>query len=187
MRPRFLPALVFALLLVTPRIGADEVQDRRAELGVRLFRTLLAADVDLTKRTVENNQLLVVFYYVDDKRRAEELAARFRGNPPEKIRDMAILTEVTNDAGFANYGTRAPAAVFIAQPPNANLLKSVIRFGIDHHLIIYSPYEGHVERGVLGGIAVEAQVRPFVNLATLAASRVSLKPIFLQVTKVHRR
>lgn len=187
MRPRFLPVLVFALMTAAPLIGADEVQARRAEFGVRLFRTLLAADLDLPKKTVENNQLLVVFYYVDDKRRAEELAVRFTGNPPEKIREMGIITEVTNDATFAKYATRAPAAVFIAQPPNASQLSSVIKFGIDRHLIIYSPFEGHVERGVLGGIAVEAQVRPFVNLATLAASHVSLKPIFLQVTKVHRR
>lgn len=187
MRPRFLPVLVFALLIAAPLIGADDVQARRAELGVRLFRTLLAADLDITKKTVENNQLLVVFYYVDDKRRAEELAARFMGNPPEKVRDMTVVTEVTNDATFAKYATRAPAAVFIAQPPKQNLLRSVIKFGIDRRLIIYSPFEGHVERGVLGGIAVEAQVRPFVNLATLEASRISLKAFFLQVTKVYRQ
>jgi hypothetical protein len=186
MNPRVRLAVVFLLLLVVPLRGADDVQSRRAEFGVRLFRTLLAADLDLAKKTVENNQLLVVFYYVDDKRRAEELAARFVGSPPEKVRDMTVVAEVTNDPAFAKYGTRAPAAVFIAQPPNASLLRSVIKFGIDRRLIVYSPFEGHVERGVLGGIAVEAQVRPFVNLATLEASHVSLKSFFLQVTKVYR-
>lgn len=177
---------VLSLLVLTPLHAADEVQSRRADLGVRLFRTLLAADLDLTRKTVENNQLLVVFFYVDDKRRAEELAARFVGNPPETVRDMQVIAEVSNDAAFSKYAARGPAAVFITQAPNANVLRSVIRFGIERHLIVYSPFEGHVERGVLGGLAVEAQVRPFVNLATLEASRISLKSFFLQVTKVTR-
>ena len=186
MKPGSLLVVVFSLVLLVPAHAADDVQTRRAELGVRLFRTLLAADLDLPKKTVENNQLLVVFFYVDDKRRAEELAARFVGNPPEKVRDMAVIAEVTNDAAFAKYASRGPAAVFIAQPPNAGALRSVIRYGIDRHVIVYSPFEGHVEKGVLGGIAVEAQVRPFVNLGTLEASRISLKSFFLQVTKVTR-
>jgi hypothetical protein len=186
MKPRVLPAVVFLLLTLVPLHAADDVQSRRAELGVRLFRTLLAADLDLTKKTVENNQLLVVFYYVDDKRRAEELASRFVGSPPEKVREMAVIAEVTNDAAFAKYAARGPAAVFITQSPNASVLRSVIRFGIDRRVIVYSPFEGHVEKGVLGGLAVEAQVRPFVNLATLEASKISLKQFFLQVTKVTR-
>jgi hypothetical protein len=175
--------LVLSLLLLAPAYGADEVQSRRADLGVRLFRTLLAADLDLPKKTVENNQLLVVFYYVDDKRRAEELASRFVGQPAEKVRDMVVITEVSNDPAFAKYATRGPAAVFIAQPPNASLLRSVIKFGIDRHLIVYSPFEGHVEKGVLGGLAVEAQVKPFVNMTTLDQSHVSLKAFFMQVAK----
>ena len=38
-------------------------------------------------------------------------------------------------------------------------------------MIVYSPFEGHVESGVLGGLSVEAQVRPYVNRATLEASQ----------------
>ena len=186
MKARIRSILVLSLLLVMPLHGADEVQSRRAELGVNLLRTLLAADVDLARKTVDDNQLLVVFYYVDDRRRAEELASKFVGNPPKTVRDMRVITEVTNDAAFAKYAARGPAAVFIAQPPNAKLLKSVIKFGIDRHVIVYSPFEGHVERGVLGGLAVEAQVKPYVNLATLEASRITLKSFFMDVTKKTR-
>jgi hypothetical protein len=72
------------------------------------------------------------------------------------------------------------------QAPAQNTLKSIIKYGIDHHVIVYSPFEGHVERGVLGGLAVEAQVRPYVNLTTLDASNITLKPLFFKVTKVFR-
>ena len=41
-------------------------------------------------------------------------------------------------------------------------------------------------RSILGGLSVEAQVRPYVNLSTLSASNISLKPLFFKVTKVYR-
>jgi len=64
--------------------------------------------------------------------------------------------------------------------------RPVVRYGIDHHVIVYSPFEGDVERGILGGIAVEAQVRPYVNAATLTASNITFKSLFFKVTKVFR-
>ncbi|HEX8154652.1 MAG TPA: hypothetical protein VF698_16080, partial [Thermoanaerobaculia bacterium] len=62
---------------------------------------------------------------------------------------------------------------------------SLVKYGIDRRLIVYSPFEGHVESGVTGGLSVEAQVRPFVNSTTLAASHIALKDFFLKVTKVY--
>jgi hypothetical protein len=85
---------------------------------------------------------------------------------------------------MAGLGTRAPAGIFIAQAPPRAALSSLIKYGIGHHVIVYSPFEGHVELGVLGGLSVEAQVRPFLNRATLESSQISLKPFFLSVAKV---
>ncbi|HEX3580656.1 MAG TPA: hypothetical protein VH087_02760, partial [Thermoanaerobaculia bacterium] len=62
---RPLVALLLALVLPSLLLG-DEVNDRRAAAGIRLFRALLAADLDLPKKTVAPNQLLIVFFYVDD-------------------------------------------------------------------------------------------------------------------------
>ncbi len=53
-------------------------------------------------------------------------------------------------------------------------------------MILYSPFEGDVERGVTAGLSIEAKVLPFVNQRTLEASGVELKPFFLKVAKVHR-
>jgi hypothetical protein len=178
--------LVAAALLVFTCgvLFADDVEDRRASAGVRLFRALLAADVDLPKKT-EGNQLVVVFYYVNDPRRATDLAARFVQESKE-LRGMAVTTEIANDAAMAQLGTRTPAGIFIAQAPSRASLMSLVRYGIAHRVIVYSPFEGHVELGVLGGLSVEAQVRPFLNRATLEASQISLKPFFLSVAKVFR-
>jgi hypothetical protein len=162
---------------------ADEATERRMQAGARLFRALLAADVDLPKKTTGGNQLLIIFYADGNARQAGELAASFAA---ADLRGLAVVAEATNDASLARYVTRVPAGIFIASATPRPVLQSLIRYGIEHHVIVYSPFEGDVELGVLGGLAIEAQVRPFVNRATLEASRITLKSFFLQVAKVYR-
>ena len=175
------------LIAFTPWSHADEVQNRRTRAGVRLFRSLLSADLDLTKKTTPSNELLIVFV-AQNRRNGEELSTLFlsESKEKEKLRGMPIISEISPDASLAAYSKRVPAGIFICEPLNKQALAAVIRYGIEHHVVVYSPYEGHVESGVLGGLSVEAQVRPFVNHATLQASNISLKQFFLEVAKVHR-
>jgi hypothetical protein len=179
--------IALAVALGAP-LAADDLADVRAQAGARLFRAFLSADVDVDRKKVEKDQILVVFLYADDRQRAAGLAASFAGNPKDAItiHGAPVLVELSSDTSLASYAGRVPAGIFLVQPPSQNTLKSIIRYGIDHHVIVYSPFEGHVERGVLGGLAVEAQVRPYVNLTTLDASNITLKPLFFKVTKVFR-
>lgn len=179
--------MALAVALGAPLV-ADDLADVRAQAGARLFRAFLSADVDIDHKKVEKEQILVVFLYTDDRQRAADLAGSFAGNPKDAvtIHGTPVLVELSSDTSLASYGARIPAGIFLAQPPSQNTLKSIIKYGIDHHVIVYSPFEGHVERGVLGGLAVEAQVRPYVNLSTLGASNITLKPLFFKVTKVFR-
>ena len=195
MRPRpglcLLASLAGALYALSPRqIAADAYQDRRAETGTKLFRALLAADLDLERKTTSDGRLLVLFFYTDDRKRAEERAKAFgKGATPEAvepIRSLPVSLETTSDASFAQYPKRVPAGIFLAQAPDAATLRAIVRFGIANKVIVYSPFEGHVESGVLGGLAVEAQVRPYINEGTLTASNIRLKDFFLKVTKVYR-
>ena len=163
--------------------SADEVQDRRAEAGVRLFRALLAADLDLAKKTSGNNQLLIAFFYAGDARRAKTAATAFATGD---IRGLSVASEATNDPTFASFAGRVPAGIFILDPLPKPALQALIRYGIDHHIIVYSPFEGDVESGVLAGLSIEAQVRPFLNQATLDASHITIKPFFLKVSKVYQ-
>jgi hypothetical protein len=149
---------------------------------------MLAADLNLEKKTLVDGRLLVVFIYKDDVDRARELADAFaqgRSGSAEPIRGLPIVTELSSDPTLAAYGSRIPAGVFLCQSPEATALRGIVQVGIAKSLIVYSPFEGHVESGVTGGLTVEAQVRPFVNQKTLAASRISLKEFFLRVAKVH--
>ncbi len=181
--------MLAALLALSPSLAlhAEDAQQIRTRAGLRFFRTFLAADLGITGKTVDGKLLLVVFY-TNDRRQAEELAKSLRGSTEkdQKIKGVPLVVEITADAGLAAYAKRRAAGVFLAQPPDGAALGTLIRYGIDNHVIVYSPFEGHVERGVLGGISVEAQVRPYLNRSTLDASRISLKELVVEASKVHQ-
>lgn len=177
---------LFIALAIAPILLADSEQDRRSEAGIRLFGTLLAADVDLAKKTAPDGSLLLLIYYANDARAAESLAKSLRLTPsgePRKLGGLPVNVLTTSDATFAGL---APAGIFLAQPPPAATLKSIIQYGIARRIIVYSPFEGHVENGVAGGLSIGAQVKPYINAATLQASQISLKAIFMKVAKVYQ-
>jgi hypothetical protein len=182
-------AVAVTALLTAPLVALDQTEEtRRTDAGIRMFGSLLSADVDLAKKT-DGGKLLLAVFYTTDVDRGEKLAAALRimpGGEPKKIAGLAVDAVTTADATFAAFAHRKLAGVFVAQTPDSRTLRTIIQYGIAQHVIVYSPFDGHVESGVLGGLSIGAQVKPFVNRATLAASQITLKPLFMTVAKVHQ-
>ncbi len=68
---------------------------------------------------------------------------------------------------------------------NVEQLQTLTAFANAQRLVVFSPFEGDVERGVQSGIAVEARVRPYVNTKALRAAEVRLKSFFMKVAKAY--
>jgi hypothetical protein len=179
-------AALLALLVVVLGLGlasasarADSQDERRVRTGARVFRTLLLADVAL-ERKAANDGTLDIAVFAGDAASADEVAqlivpAGSAQRPAIALRRVARLDE----------DTPPPIGLFLATPLPAVELDRVIAWSIRHGVILYSPFEGDVERGATAGLSIEAKVLPFVNQRTLAASGVELKPFFLKVAKVH--
>lgn len=185
---RLAVVLVLAALLaaVPGRLSCDETQERRSSAGARLFWALLAADLDLANKTCADGSLLVVVFYTTDREEADRVTAILGSHDENRtIRTLPVRIEATDDPGFSAYKKDPPAGIFLAQAPSTRDLRAVIRYGIQHRVIVYSPFEGHVEQGVLAGLSVGARVQPYVNRDTLDASHIHLKGFFLKVTKVY--
>jgi hypothetical protein len=169
-------------------LASDATESRRVEIGLKLFRAMLAADLDLAQKAGGDSSVLVVLVYTEDRDRAERLAKAFGGPDgaaAEPIHGLKLAVEAASSAELPKTKKRV-GGVFLAEPAPAVALKALVDYGVQNHVIVYSPFEGDVENGASGGLAVEAQVRPFVNLATLTASHINLKDFFLKVAKVLR-
>lgn len=164
-------------------------QEQRVQIGLRLFRALLAADQDLGQKVNAQGQLGLALLYRDDRRQAEAFATALQesghGNEQGKIRNYPIQIILIDGIHLKELQERAPAAIYLVQPLPDSILESVIRYGIDHQRIVFSPFEGHVEKGVLAGLAIEVRVLPYINRITLRQSRIRLKNLLLHVAKIH--
>jgi hypothetical protein len=184
-RAAVVPLLLLSLFF--PRLaGASDYDEQRARTAVRLFRSLLAADLAIDQKTRADGSILVVFFGTEGTR-TKELSELLQGDAEggSGVHGHPLAVEVSADPTFARYRDSPPAGVFLAADPGAQGLQPIIDYGIQHRVIVYSPFEGHVEKGVLAGLSIEAQVRPYLNAATLQASAISLKSFFLKVTKLY--
>ncbi|UXI66304.1 hypothetical protein [Tahibacter amnicola] len=177
--------LAVGLACATVGVSADGTDDRRLRAGARLFRSLMAADVSLERKAAEG-RLTVLVYLADMQRKAEVEAVLSNSGAPDaaRIRDMPVEMVVSSDLPTGT--ATPPAAVFLATRLKSADVQALVDWSIAHHVIVYSPFEGDVERGIPAGLAVEAKVQPFLNLTTLEAAGIELKPFFVQVAKVHR-
>lgn len=173
--------LVTVSVLAVPAL-ADTQQERRVRTGARLMLALLAADVDLEAKTRERGQVEVLVYGRDAQLRSivSQTLRPTQGEAPA-VRNLPLaVADLEREPGA---GVR-PQALFIATPLERAELDRLIAWSIREGVILYSPFEGDVERGALAGLSIEAKVLPMLNQRTLEASGIRLKPFFVKVAKV---
>lgn len=168
--------------------AAVDYEDGRATSGARIFRAMLAADTEIEGKTGPGGALRLLVVHASDAERAravaEVIARRDAARTPEPLRGLSVRVEVMALSALVAGGHDA-AGIFVAQPLGRDEIAALVRHAVEHRVLVYSPFEGDVERGIPGGLSIEAQVRPMVNTQTLQAAGLVLKGFFLKVAKVY--
>lgn len=175
--------VLLAVSLAVANVAADSNDERRIRAGARLFRSLLAAEVGIERRADSDGQLRVLLLGGDARGREEVTRLLLPAGEPAAIRGLKLQI-----SGASTLPTEAGTlvAVFLVGPPAGGELEPLLQWANERQVLVFSPFEGHVERGAHAGLAIEAKVQPHVNEAALKRSGIVLKPFFLRVAKVHR-
>lgn len=80
-----------------------------------------------------------------------------------------------------------PQGAFLAQRLGAPERARLLAHTAGRPVLLFTPFEGEVEQGVMAGFVIEARVRPHVNLAALRASGLELREIHLKASLLHGR
>lgn len=177
---------IFAILvsIFVMEAYAGGMQDLRAWAGLELFPSLLSADLNIANKQGEDGKLLLVLMYNDRNESALDMATYL--NKVEVIREIPIKVELAQiDYFLSSYKNRVIAGIFLTQRFRKNELEKIISFAKEQHVIIFSPFEGDVERGVHGGIDVSDRVLPYLNKNALQLSKIEIKPFFLKIAKLY--
>ena len=90
---------------------------------------------------------------------------------------------MNGDLTLDSIQSRVPAGIYLAEVLYDKELSRLVEYGIEKGVIVYSPFDGDVNRRILGGLVVETRVRPYINLHTMRESRIRIKQFFLKVAK----
>jgi hypothetical protein len=182
--------VIFLSLISTPLIStnsyAENISDARIDIALKLFRTTLSADQKiLTKQ--KNNQLNLYILYQDNlfigQKYSHKLLLLGRVKGKAKIKNLDLNVNSISYQQFLLHQHKMPAGIFLADKLSAKEVNPIVAYTIKNHIILFSPFEGDVEKSITAGLSIGAQVRPILNMQTLKASAIQLKSFFLKVAK----
>ncbi|HEX5755115.1 MAG TPA: hypothetical protein VFY12_02015, partial [Arenimonas sp.] len=99
-----------------------------------------------------------------------------------QVRGLGVVVDVSDAPPAA--GAPKPALVFLAQPLSSEHFRLWLEWCVAEGVILYSPFEGDVERGATAGLSVQAKVQPYVNLQTLKSSGIRLRRFYVEHSRV---
>ncbi len=185
--------LSFAILLLLASIltlhpfgdfshGAER-EAVRCRAGLDLFPSLLAADLNIRNKTGRDGKLCLLLLHANNPEKAKEFAAHLTS--VGRIRGLPIRVDIAVEQSFDQYyKDQTIAGIFLTQPLS-HRLNSIIAFAREHRCILFSPFEGDVERGVSGGMHISDRVLPYLNISALKAANIQIKSFFLRVSMRH--
>jgi len=176
--------LLLTLGLALGNVRADSYDERRVRSAARLMRALLAADEGLVSRHPDGADVQVLILARNERKASPlgDLIAPTQNAEPSQVSGLKL--SVATRPSLPEADTPAPDAIFLAEPLDTRDFTTLLFWCIDHRVILYSPFEGDVERGATAGLSIQAKVQPFVNRETLTASGIQLRAFFLDHSRV---
>lgn len=162
---------------------ADGFDERRVAVGLKLFRTLVNADEYLEQKRADDGTLTLLVVHANNPLQAQNVATSLQ----QIVSKNNKLNQQVKIMSLQELGAEKShlAAIFVAQTLTDDEIANLVKIGVERQLIVFSPYDGDVERGVLAGLSVQANVRPLLNKHTLTRSELAIKPFYLKVAKLY--
>lgn len=175
---------IICYALVSIPGNASLAQDKlspRLQIGIHLLPAIVAANKNLATTdtsTGASQNLPVYLVYRDDRNQAEQIKPGLARIGSIRHRALKVMT-ISLDALFAR--ELQPYAVIFITGPMKQRLSELNRFAQHQQALLFSPFEGDVERGVTTGFQVTDKVLPLVNMDSLEKSKIQLKAFFLRI------
>lgn len=181
----FLFAFMSAIVWSAAPSVSDDFTDRRMTAGAKIFRALLAADLEIEQKIDTNGSLNLYLIYVEHTENAERVEKILKNRDDPRVRRLDIQIRILSFSEYVNRESGKTAGIFLTENLSKEALDNIIDFTRKNHILVFSPLEGDVERGVQCGIAIEARVRPYLNARALQDADIRLKSFIRRVAKLY--
>ncbi len=172
--------LISGALLMGGAARADGEIPHRILVGLNLFPNILSVTRGGQLNTPKSKHYGLWIIYQQDQKRALELAERLR-HLARRINRRKVEVEVVSIRGLnlMQEGT----ALFIAEKLERRLLRRLVTRTRRNGELLFSPFRGDVEEGVMVGLDVRSKIRPFINLGSVEEAGLELNPTLIRMSR----
>jgi hypothetical protein len=173
-------ALLGAAVFATA--SASEIDERRTRISLEIFPRIVAVDQELRDKLSENARVRLVVIYDRDAvaahRVVDSLKATVKNIGGREVEVIAHSMESVSRGGVSR-----PSALFLAEPIDDKQFGKLLQLATVHHVLLFSPFAGDVERGATVGISISSRILPYFNVPTLTRSRISVNEKLLSISQ----
>jgi len=162
----------------------DSVEERRLTISASIFPKIIALDQQLTIKTAPDGNIYLGVVYIEDEENARNTALNIR-NKVNKLAGIDVQIEHTTLLNILKAPDRRYAGLLISEKLFDKDLIDIITFSSEQNILLFSPFDGDIERGVISSIFVGAKIRPYFNLFALKKAGIELRPSILKVSKTY--
>ncbi len=182
----FLYFITIVFVLFNAKLSCADSDPAQVRMGLKLFRTILASDVRIRDKSVDD-LLHLVLVYKKNKSKAKMYANKLysfgRGRNKGKIKKHKIKIHLLSTDELHQLESIHPAGIFILDRIPDAVVRHIARYATENSIISFSPYDGDVVKGITAGIVIEATVRPLINTHVLKQANIRLKSYYLKISK----
>ncbi len=174
-------ALAAATLLLSAPSRAEPFDRHRQDIAARLFPATLAADTGLRGRVDDGGRLRIHLVHLDNPYSCQRIRERLleRGS----IAGLLIEPLSIAAAELESQPAEPLGAVFVCQRLG-DALGSAVVYATRRGALLFSPFDGDVERGAHAGIRISDRILPLLNRRAVDEAGIQLKPFFLGVAEI---
>lgn len=174
-----LSAIYYSTMLIlitsTPALSLPQLNPR-IQIGLNLLPAVIAANKKLADKDQQKSLSIFLLY---NKDRQIALQAEQNINTNQKIRGHSFDTEVISINQLMSRNIDQHDAIFIVEKIQS--LEALIAYSREQQVILFSPFEGDIEKGVMSGIAISNNVLPAINQTAVRRASLNFKAFFLRI------
>lgn len=172
--------LLIVASLMPLQLLADTQEDLRLSIGSKLLPSLLTADLDIQSKQGSDGTIHLLVVYQHNTSAAKNAVNKL--SAISSIRNIPLTVTPIGYDKLSEFDVDSVAAVFLAESLHDDL-RLVLDFAKSRKAMVFSAFEGDVERGAHGGISVRDRILPYINTSALQRDGIRLKAFFLKVAE----
>ena len=160
---------------------SDNRETWRVWAGIEIFPSYIAADQSLKGKVGDDGKIHLLIIYRRDKNRALEMADTL--NRLEKIKNYPVSAEVLMEKDFTENVYNHVAGAYISE--RISDLPAFLVKASKSRILLFSPFEEDVEKGVPAGLYITDRITPYLNLTAMKRFNIDLKSFFVRISEIY--